>query len=167
MGKQDTLHNISCYLKKLQKNTIVQIALLRYIQTAKTASDIRNARRSLLKVAIARDITRRRAQNDGHDRHSNHAHPQPPVWLVSDQSGKRVQRTGWKALLTSETAMQLRAARPMCGSGTLVKRSPIAGSSLIARSLFLLYRLGSTDRSASECYAMWHSRRSWTRASPP
>ncbi|XP_014475891.1 PREDICTED: uncharacterized protein LOC106745120 [Dinoponera quadriceps] len=30
--------------------------------------------------------------------------------------GKRVQRTGWKALLTSETAMQLRAARPMCGS---------------------------------------------------
>ncbi|XP_025162387.1 uncharacterized protein LOC105181693 [Harpegnathos saltator] len=29
---------------------------------------------------------------------------------------KRVQRTGWKALLTSETAMQLRAARPMCGS---------------------------------------------------
>lgn len=50
-------------------------------------------------------------------------HPQPSVWSVSNQSGKRVQRTGWKALLTSKTAMQLRAARPMCGSGTLVKRS--------------------------------------------
>ncbi|XP_046838440.1 probable serine/threonine-protein kinase kinX [Vespa crabro] len=35
---------------------------------------------------------------------------------VSDQSGKSDRRTGWKALLTSETAMQLRAARPMCGS---------------------------------------------------
>ncbi|XP_017761183.1 PREDICTED: rac guanine nucleotide exchange factor JJ-like [Eufriesea mexicana] len=30
--------------------------------------------------------------------------------------GKCEQRTRWKALLTSETAMQLRAARPMCGS---------------------------------------------------
>ncbi|XP_043673213.1 uncharacterized protein LOC122631512 isoform X1 [Vespula pensylvanica] len=36
--------------------------------------------------------------------------------FVSDQSGKSDRRTGWKALLTSETAMQLRAARPMCGS---------------------------------------------------
>nr|XP_034195908.1 protein unc-13 homolog B isoform X9 [Osmia lignaria] len=30
--------------------------------------------------------------------------------------GKCEQRTRWKSLLTSETAMQLRAARPMCGS---------------------------------------------------
>ncbi|XP_078049556.1 protein unc13 homolog isoform X12 [Augochlora pura] len=30
--------------------------------------------------------------------------------------GKCEQRTRWKALLTSQTAMQLRAARPMCGS---------------------------------------------------
>lgn len=60
---------------------------------------------------------------------------QPFVWSVSDQSGKRVQRTGWKALLTSETAMQLRAARPMCGSGTLVEILMV-GSSLIARSPF-------------------------------
>ncbi|XP_015191567.1 PREDICTED: protein unc-13 homolog B isoform X4 [Polistes dominula] len=30
--------------------------------------------------------------------------------------GRCDRRTGWKALLTSETAMQLRAARPMCGS---------------------------------------------------
>ena len=48
-------------------------------------------------------------------------HGRSSVWSVSDQSGKCEQRTRWKALLTSETAMQLRAARPMCGSGTLVK----------------------------------------------
>ena len=35
------------------------------------------------------------------------------------QSGKYDPPTGWKALLTSETAMKLRAARPTCGSGTL------------------------------------------------
>ncbi|KZC10206.1 Phorbol ester/diacylglycerol-binding protein unc-13 [Dufourea novaeangliae] len=59
--------------------------------------------------------------------------------------GKCEQRTRWKALLTSETAMQLRAARPMCGSGTLVKiLGPdrrtvlISGTSLISRSSFRL-----------------------------
>ncbi|KAH0534469.1 hypothetical protein KQX54_004216, partial [Cotesia glomerata] len=28
-------------------------------------------------------------------------------------------RSGWKALITSETAIKLWASRPMCGSGTL------------------------------------------------
>lgn len=48
--------------------------------------------------------------------------------MLYDQSGKYEQPTGWKNLLTSEMARQLRAARPLCGTGTLIKIIEIARS---------------------------------------
>lgn len=118
---------IAKYSLQWRKSQSIQLCVHCFAFLSQAAKIIDTTRRNLfLGIAIARDITRWRTQNDGHDRHSNHAHPHT-VWSVSDQSGKRVQRTGWKALLTSKTAMQLRAARPMCGSGTLIKRDPDRG----------------------------------------
>lgn len=99
-------------------------------------------------------------------------HGRSSVWSVSDQSGKCEQRTRWKALLTSETAMQLRAARPMCGSGTLVKiLGPdrrtvlISGSSLIPRSSFRLISWFFWPMHLTLSTSLWISRRSCGRGS--